>query len=50
MRWIEPQSRFIVNTVMKRDLDTFTESARTTINRLVLGLDIVVVLAILWNL
>ena len=50
MRWMEPQSRFVVNTLLKRNLDTFTASARTAVNWAMLALDVGVLLLLLWLL
>lgn len=40
LKFIEPESKFIVNTVMKRNFDGFTDSAQKTTNWIVLGSNI----------
>ncbi len=32
LKWIEPESRFIVNTLFKRNFDAFTDGAKRTVN------------------
>ena len=46
LKWIEPESRFLVKLVFKKNFDTFTESAQRNTNWGVLALDIV----LLWVL
>jgi len=43
LKFLEPQSRWMVNTFFKRDFDTFVDSAKTRINRMVLVADVVMV-------
>lgn len=43
LKFLEPQSRWMVNTFFKRDFDTFVDSAKTRINRMVLVADVVIV-------
>ncbi|MEE8433784.1 MAG: hypothetical protein V3S64_03260 [bacterium] len=40
-KFLEPQSRWMVNTFFKRDFDTFVDSAKTRVNRMVLAADVV---------
>jgi hypothetical protein len=47
LRWIEPQSRWIMQTLFKRDMDVMTDSARRTTNWGVLILDAAVLYIIL---
>jgi len=47
LKWIEPESRWIMNTFFKRNFDAFTDGARRMVNWLVLGADIVGVWVIL---
>jgi len=32
LKWIEPESRFIVQNLFKRNFDAFTEEAKRTVN------------------
>lgn len=32
LKWIEPESRLIVNTLFKRNFDAFTDEAKRTVN------------------
>ncbi len=41
LKWIEPESRFLVNSVFRRNFDTFTEQAKRAVNWLVLAGDVV---------
>ena len=36
LKWIEPESRLIVNTLFKRDFDGFTDEAKRKVNWAVL--------------
>ncbi len=47
MRWIEPQSRFVIDTILKRKFSTFSDSARNTVNWLMLAVDVLVLLWVL---
>ncbi len=40
LKWIEPESRFIVNTLFKRNFDAFTDGAKRTVNWGVLAGDV----------
>jgi hypothetical protein len=49
LRWIEPQSRWMLRTLLGRNLDVMTEPSRRAINWGVLGLDVLVAyLLLLW--
>jgi hypothetical protein len=50
LRWIEPQSRWVLSTLFKRDLNVMQDSARRTVNWIVLGVDVAVVWLILESL
>jgi len=39
--WISPESRFLVKLLFKRNYDTFSRSAQTQTNWIVLGIDVV---------
>jgi len=43
LTWIEPESRFLIKTLFRRNFDTFTQSAQRTTNWMVLGLDILLI-------
>ena len=43
LKWIEPESRFIMKTLFKRDFESFTDGAKKTINWGVLIGDVVAV-------
>ena len=47
LKWIEPESRFLMKSFLKRDLDVMTDSARRTINWSVLALDAAVIYILL---
>jgi hypothetical protein len=47
LRWIEPQTRWMLAVFFKRKLDVMTESARRTANWSTLALDAIVLYAIL---
>jgi len=47
LRWIEPQSRWLLSTLFKRKLEVMEDSARRTINWITLALDAVVAYLIL---
>ncbi len=47
LKWIEPESRLIVNSVFRRNFDTFTDQARRTVNWAVLAGDVVAVIILL---
>ena len=49
-KWIEPESRLIVNGLFRRNLDTFTDEARQAVNWSVLIGDVVAVVILLWIL
>ena len=36
LKWIEPESRLIINRIFGRDFDAFTDQAKRTVNRFVL--------------
>ena len=36
LKWIEPESRLIINRIFGRDFDTFSDQAKRTINWYVL--------------
>ncbi len=40
-KFLEPQSRRMVKTLFKRDFDSFVDSAKTNVNRMVLVADVV---------
>ena len=40
-KFLEPQSRWMVNTLFKRNFDTFVDSAKTRVNWMVLAGDVV---------
>ncbi len=40
-KFLEPQSRWMINTLFKRDFDAFVDSAKTRINWMVLAADVV---------
>lgn len=42
-RWMEPQSRWLLRTFLRRNLDVMTDSARRSINWGVLAIDVLVV-------
>ncbi len=44
IKWIEPESRLIINKIFGRDFDSFTEGAQQTVNWSVLIGDIAAVL------
>ena len=50
LRWMEPQSRWILRTFLRRNLDVMTDSARRSINWGVLALDILAVYLLLESL
>jgi len=39
LKWIEPESRLIINRIFGRDFDGFTDQAKRTVNRFVLAGD-----------
>ncbi|MCZ6748202.1 MAG: hypothetical protein O7D96_02835 [SAR324 cluster bacterium] len=39
LKWIEPESRFLMRSLFKRDLNVMTESTRRRVNWTVLVLD-----------
>ncbi len=39
LRWIEPESRFLMRSLFKRDLSVMTDSTRRRVNWTVLVLD-----------
>lgn len=43
LRWIEPQSRWLLQTFLKRNLDGMTDSARRGANWIVLAVDVIVI-------
>jgi hypothetical protein len=47
LRWMEPQSRWMLRTLLRRNLDVMTDSARRTLNWGVLALDIFAVYLLL---
>ena len=40
LKWIEPESRWIMSTVFRRNFDSFTDEAKRTVNWAVLGTDV----------
>lgn len=40
-KFLEPQSRWMIKTLFKRDYDSFVDSAKTRVNRMVLVADVV---------
>ena len=47
LKWIEPESRFLTKSFLKRDLEAMTDSARRSINWGVLALDVAVIYILL---
>ena len=47
LKWIEPESRWIMNTIFRRNFDAFTDDARRTVNWAVLATDVLGVWALL---
>ncbi|MDA0991748.1 MAG: hypothetical protein O3A51_13480 [Verrucomicrobia bacterium] len=47
LKFMESQSRALTRTLFKRDYDAFTESARRTVNWVVLAADVAVGLLLL---
>jgi hypothetical protein len=47
LKWIEPESRFIINSLLKRDFDAFTDEAKRTVNWSVLIGDVAAVVVLL---
>jgi len=47
LKWIEPESRWLMRTLFKRNLDAFTDNARRTINWAVLAGDLLAVYLVL---
>ena len=47
LKWIEPESRFLTKSFLKRDLEVMTDSARRAINWGVLALDVAVIYILL---
>lgn len=47
MKWIEPQSRFVMTRVFKRNFDAFTQSGQQTVNWAMLIADVVIVVVVL---
>ncbi len=40
LKWIEPQSRWVIRTLFKRNFDGFVESAQRNVNWAMLGWDV----------
>ena len=47
MKFIAPQSRFLLKTFLKRNYDVLTEQAQKATDWIVLGIDIAVVVGVL---
>lgn len=47
LKWIEPQSRWVIQTLFKRNFDAFQDSARRRINWSMLLWDIIIVYGLL---
>ena len=45
---VRPQSKFLMKTLFQRDYDMMTGENQSLVDKIVLALDIVVVLAIIW--
>ena len=50
LRWIEPQSRWLLRTFFRRDVEVMTDSARRTTNWTILILDVLLLYVLLWLL
>lgn len=48
LKWIQPQSRFMMKTLFKRNYDTLTNAGQNNVDKLVLLTDIVVVIGLFW--
>jgi len=47
LAWIEPQSRWMLRTFLRRNLEVMTDSARRTINWGVLAIDVLAIYLLL---
>ena len=47
LKWIEPESRMLMKSVFKRNMDVMTDSARRSVNWGVLAFDVVAVVILL---
>jgi len=47
LKIMEPQSRFVVNVLFRRNFNTFSEEARKGVNWVMLGLDLALVALLL---
>lgn len=46
-KWIEPESRLIINGLLRRNFDTFSDDAQRTVNWTVLAGDVAAVIILL---
>ncbi|MGK5093813.1 hypothetical protein WDW89_17600 [Deltaproteobacteria bacterium TL4] len=47
MKWLVPQSRFLIKTLFKRNYDTMSTQAQKVIETVVLGIDLASILLLL---
>ena len=47
LKWIEPESRWVMKTFFRRDFDAFTDEARKAVNWMVLASDLLGIWVIL---
>lgn len=48
IKFIRPQSRFIMKQVLKRDYDTMTSSSQSTIDKVMIAVDIAIIAALIF--
>lgn len=48
LKWIRPQSRFIMKNIFKRNYDLLTSAGQNNVDKLVLAGDIVVLVGLFW--
>lgn len=48
LKWIRPQSRFIMKSIFKRNYDLLTSAGQNNVDKLVLAGDIVVLVGFFW--
>ena len=46
-KFIRPQSRFVMKTLFKRNYDSFTDSGKSTTDKIILAADIAVIVLII---
>ena len=47
LKWIEPESRWVMKSLFRRDFDAFTDEARRAVNWMVLASDLLGIWVIL---